>query len=817
MKNHIKLMFLYLLFSQSFAYSQDYLAPGQTGYFLENRGQWNSEVRFLNYSKSFDTWICKDYLIFDIQSVKEVINVPDNNCARYDDKNTLTVIERNPVKLKFVGAKTSNFKFYDADIYNTYFNYFFGSDSSQWITELYPKKSIFVENLYDGIGIRYYIENSNLRYDFIIEPGSNPEIIEMSFEGHESIDINKYGELCIKTKIGSFKQCGLYAYQLINKKEVPVECSMNISVNGNVNFKLGKYNKSETLIIDPLIYSLALYGHAPDYITGGIENDRFDNTYICGTSRSTDFPITEQYFIDSVHTTTYVFLSKINPDGTKLLYSTFIGCPNKNKKNGTDAVGFKLGPDNTSYICANTFCNDFPLSEDAYSKNFPIGSINDYVAFAVDSTGTRLTFSTFLNLPKSAGTSGIDIDYEGNIYLAGSLDENGLPITENAIKKEYQADSNGMTWQDAYILKLNLTGSKILFCTYFGGIDHNEVVLDFDVDSTGNVYITGHTQSEDFPYTENAFQKVPFPNVDNPFIAKINTNNGELVYSTMVGSTGQSMVFALGTTSDGCAIIGGFTESFDFPGVENGYFNVNPDNVIHAFVVKLNADGSNVIASAHLGGRFFSRVEDIVIDYDGYLIVSGRTESSDFPITEDAFQKELKGKEEIFFCEFSPGLKELLYSSFLGGSNTDAESIVTVDKKNNIIIGGLTISHLDFPLTNSEFYFKGQDESFIAKFDILTGINDFISNDNEIEIFPNPINSNQLFNIIFHIVNTSNIEVDLVNNMGINVAEIFSGFKESGSHSIQFKSPLGIASGLYWVRLIIDGNEQIVKPIMMIE
>jgi hypothetical protein len=333
-----------------------------------------------------------------------------------------------------------------------------------------------------------------------------------------------------------------------------------------------------------------------------------------------------------------------------------------------------------------------------------------------------LTYSTYLGggtaaprSPADNGAQAIAVDSSGNMYVTGFTGTVDFPTAN----PEQPAYGGGL--YDVFVTKLDRSGSTVIYSTYLGGMNA-EKAFAIAVDSAGSAYITGFTQSPNFPVTPTAFQPISTTgilpgNSSDAFVTKLSPAGNALVYSTYLGgSTNAENAFGIAVDSSGCAYVTGETASIDFP-TKNAY---QPSLAgsgflrFNAFVTKLSADGATLVYSTYLGGGVDEGF-GIAVDSAGSAYVTGYTYSSSFP-TQNPLQANLAGDADIFVTKFSPAGNTLVYSTYLGGSNLDVAFGIAVDSSGNAYITGKTRSN-DFPTANAfQPVFGGGDaDAFVAK------------------------------------------------------------------------------------------------------
>ena len=371
-----------------------------------------------------------------------------------------------------------------------------------------------------------------------------------------------------------------------------------------------------------------------------------------------------------------------------LEYSTYLG--GSGSDDGSDIVVDASG---NAYITGTTYSTDFP-TEGAYQTD---QSQRDAFVTKLNSSGNGLVYSTYL------GGSGYDygyaitVDASGNAYITGKTYSIDFP-TEG----EYQTNQGT---SDAFVTKLNSSGNGLVYSTYLGGSD-NDSGGDIAVDVSGNAYINGTTFSADFP-AEGEYQ--PYQGSSDVFVTKLNSSGNGLVYSTYLGGSSAEGVGGIAVDASGNAYITGQTYSDDFP-IEGAY--QADQNDYDVFVTKLNSSGNGLIYSTYLGGNGSDTGSDIEVDAFGNAYITGTTFSTDFP-TEGEYQN-YQGFSDAFVTKLNSPGNGLVYSTHLGGSNSDYGFDIAVDASGNAYITGTTYS-TNFPTEGEYQTYQGASDAFVTK------------------------------------------------------------------------------------------------------
>ncbi|HEU4435700.1 MAG TPA: SBBP repeat-containing protein, partial [Pyrinomonadaceae bacterium] len=329
----------------------------------------------------------------------------------------------------------------------------------------------------------------------------------------------------------------------------------------------------------------------------------------------------------------------------------------------------------------------------------------EFNAFAMklNATGSALIYSTYLGPIVGAG---IAIDSAGNAFIVGQATGN-YPTTPGAFQTVFGGGS------DAFVTKLNATGTALIYSTFVGGsgLDSAE---DIAIDSAGNAYVTGNAQAG-FPVTPGAFQTVS-SGVSDAMVAKLNSTGTALVYSTFLGGGGNDGGSGIAINAAGNAYVTGFTDSSNFP-VTPGAFQSMKGMGLDAFVTELSTTGNALAYSTYLGGDGTEFGNDVTLDTAGNASVVGLTGSTNFPTTIDAIQSAYGGNIDAFITRLNPAGTGLVFSTYLGGANGDNGISVFVDAAGSIYLTGSTGS-ANFPTTHDAFqtlFGGGSSDAFVTK------------------------------------------------------------------------------------------------------
>ena len=598
-------------------------------------------------------------------------------------------------------------------------NYLIGDDPKLWRIGVPNFERVSLHNVYPGIDLTYYGREGDLEYDFVVAPGSSPGRIRMAFTGARRLRLDN-GDLLLRMGEGELRLHSPFVYQLRNGKKVPVLGRFALVRRNEVSFQIGDYDPRSSLVIDPgLIYSSYLGGSGRDEVLG-IAVAKDGSAYVIGSTTSIDFPVSPSGFQEAIgHSSSTVFITKLNPSGSAIEYSTYLGGSHRNI--GTAIAANDNGE---AYVTGSTQSADFPITPGAVQLH-NAGGMDAFIA-RLSADGSHLVYSTYLGGSDEDEARGLALDGSGNVFIAGFTRSGDFPT--DSPSKDVRCGAEAC--RQAFIARVNATGTAIDYATTIGGSGHtsaNGIALDL----SGAAYITGDTSAPDFPTSKGAFQTHASDHngceeagrqCSDAFVAKL-SSQGAFLYATYVGGDRDQHANAIAVDNTGSAYVTGGTDSDDFPTTSAPFRDVAPIMGVWSFVFKLDPFGSKLEYSVFPGGHQKSEGKAIALDsatHDAY--VSGWTSSLLFPTTADAFQHRFIGKSAGFLSRLDDHGVKVGYSSLLGGSGSDVAAAVALDSAGNIYVAGSTDS-FDFPLRKPvQGSLVGERNAFVAKFSVASTV-----------------------------------------------------------------------------------------------
>lgn len=577
-------------------------------------------------------------------------------------------------------------------------NYFIG-DAHQWKRDVPRFARVRYRAVYPGIDVLYHSQEGQLEYDFVVAPGAAPSAIAVRFDGAKQIGVNRAGDLELAMVGGTLVHRRPVAWQDVAGVRHAVEADYVVR-DGAVGFRLGAYDRSAPLVIDPVVvYSTYIGGNAVDTVNA-VAVDKDGNTYLTGETTSIDFPTAGTAFTKMQFALTYGFVMKLNAAGNKIVYSSYLG-------GGSSTRGLTIAVDGegNAYLGGVTGARDFPLAN-ATQTTQP--GLNIGFVTKLNAAGDKLLFSTYLGGERNDRVDALAIDSQGSIYVTGYASSTTLPVV-NAFQPKI-AGSN-----DALVAKFAAPNYRVAYCSYLGGVGADDP-YGIGVDAQGNAFVTGYTVSPNLA-TAGVYQAKIATTGDN-FIAKIRPAGDGLAFFTYVGGNGDDRVQALAMDASGNPVIAGSTTSKNYPVTATAVQTQLKGNT-DGFVTKLDSNGTQVLYSTYLGGSqsaggaYMEEARSVAVDPMGNIVVVGVTNSSDFPSVRPV--QSFSGATDSFVTVLNPASDKIVYSSPLGGAKDDIAHSVAVDPTGAVYVAGHTLSP-DYPLKGAlRSAFGGSQEGFLTK------------------------------------------------------------------------------------------------------
>lgn len=671
-------------------------------HFEVNSGQSHRDVKFLSRGAGYTLFLASAEAVLSLRSASDA---------------------RAAVRLAFDGANAHPL-IEGLDPQPGRSHYFIGNDPTRWRSNVVHYAKVKYRQVYQGVDVVYYGNQRQIEYDLIVAPGADPKQIALRISGAQGLEIDRAGNLVLHTAGGDLVQHKPVIYQDIAGTRVTIDGRYELTSQHHVSFAIGRYDTTQPLVIDPVLAYATYLGGSNTEIVGDIAVDASGNAYVTGLTGSTNFPTTigafDTTFGGGSDGPSDAFVSKLNPTGTALVYSTYLGGgPNTSVPGaqGNDrAFGIAVDSAGNAYVTGITGAVDFPTTGGAFQTTY--GGFTDAFVTKLNPGGSALVYSTFLGSGSGEFATDIAVDASGNAYVLGETGSTTFPTTAGAFQRTLAGNS------DAFVSKLNPAGAALVYSTYVGGTD-TELVNGIAIDSAGNVYLSGSTTSLNFPVTAGVFQSTLTPGgFYDAFLTKLNTAGSALVYSTFLGGNDNEFLGGIAVDGSNNAYVTGQTRSANFP-TTAGAVQTVAGGQDDAFVTKFNALGTALLYSTLLGGSNNETAGKIAVDASGFAYITGATSSTNFP-TVAPIQPANGGVSDAFLAKITPSGSNLEYSTYLGGLNSDIGLAIAVDASGSVYLAGATLSS-NFPTTAGVVQTTpaGGNDAFVVRIaGVPTAIND---------------------------------------------------------------------------------------------
>lgn len=602
-------------------------------------------------------------------------------------------------------------------------NYMVGTDRSAWRTGIANYGRVRFAGVYRGVDLVYYGNTANqLEYDFVVGPGADATQILFRFEGSGAAKVDPNGDLVLSTPSGEVRHKRPVIYQdtpQAGRREIAG--SFRDAGEGLLGFRIeGAYDRSLPLVIDPVLQFSTFFGGQIRENASAIALDPSGNIYVAGLSASADFPRTAGAFSPRLVGGDDVFIAKLNPTGSAVLFATQVG-------GSEDESGISLAVDRNgnAYIGGSTRSINFPTTTGSWrERGTGVAPDADGFLFKLGTNGNTLVYSTRVGAKGADTVNAVAVDGNGAAYVTGQTSSSDYPVTSEDVVQSVRKG-----FDDAFVTKFSENGSSLVWSTLLGG-DSDSFIVGTEagrviaVDRIGSVYVAGITTLRDFPITPNAIQDTHLGQSD-VFFTKIQPDGKKILYSTFLGGEGLDTVQGIYIEPSGTNVylVGG-TTSARYPTTRNAlqtFSNGGQPVARDGFVTKINASGQ-MVYSTFFGGNGDDQVNGIVADDAGNAYVIGTTSSTDLATTIDALQKNVAGDAtrepyDAFVAYLDPLGSRTTWATYLGGPRNEEGNAITRDSRGNLFVAGYTQSS-GFPLTPNALQRTtgfGTNTAFIAR------------------------------------------------------------------------------------------------------
>ena len=631
--------------------------------FAPNAGQTDARVRFLARGRGYQIFLT------DTEAVLSLTHAERGDSRGGPDQKSKIENRKSVLRMRLVGAGAGARVAGEQPLPGKV-NYLVGNNPRQWRSNLPTYARARFRGVYPGIDLVYYGNQGQLEYDFIVAPGADPSRISLAFDGARTMRVDARGDLVLRVAGADVRFRKPHVYQEIAGRRVPVAAGWQLGGNPAArSAQCGVAGRSTA--------------PASADRKSKIENRK------CASFRLAKYNHARPLVIDPI-----------------LTYSSYLG-------GSIDDTGWCVAADSAgnTYVAGFGGSFDFPTTAGVLQPS-PAGNTDAFVT-KISGKTNEILFSTFLGGEGGDWAQGLAVTPTGDIVVGGATTSMEFPVTEGALRTLPAGNT------DAFVSKITADGAALAWSTYLGGTG-SDGVWDLALDADGAVYVTGETESTDFPVTPNCPQAVS-PAYRDAFVAKIAADGTALAYSTYLGGGMDDGGRGITVDAAGNAVVVGFTGGSAFPTTEGAIraTELEGDGPSDAFLSVVNATGTALAYSSYLGGSNDEWGNDVALDGAGSIYVAGTTESDDLPVTAGACQRRSGGNRDAWVMKITPDGTGVLYSTYLGGLLDENTTAIAVDGSGCAFVGGSTLSD-DFPTTPGAFQptragIAGRHDGFVTR------------------------------------------------------------------------------------------------------
>jgi hypothetical protein len=608
--------------------------------FVRNDGQWHSQARFLAQTPNLDLWVTDDGLDLDFKV--------SNGQRR----------KGHVVKIRFDG--TSAGAAFGTRPRSEVRNYMVGSPQ-EWATNVPTFSETEVRGISNGVDARYYFDGNVPRYDLNLRAGVDPSQIRMRYEGASNLRVGTDGLLRYDTSVGTVVEKGLFAYQRSGGGLHPVSAKPVVHPDQSVSFRVGAYDRTHPLVIDPTFSSPTTLGTIGSGVLSKAISTNDGGSVLVGSTTTSAYPATAGAYDTVWNGPKSGFITR-SASNQSIVWTTYFG-------SNLDIRGVALDANEQPVVSGIAYANAFTATSGAFDTSY--NGMEDGFAAKFDATGSSLLWATYAGGANHDGFHCVTLDPSGNVYLGGYT-LGGFPVSVGAYDTTFKGDG----WRDAAILKLSANGSTMLAGTYVGD-EEPDTIYSILLDSQLNVYVGGQCDDADFPRSKSGVFDSIYGGPTEGFVCRLPNDLSKLNWATMIGGTNDDSVTCMAIKDDIIAV-GGWTESsVDFHGI-TGTLGGEDDGFV--LLLKTNGLAANGPPTGrYFGGNWDEAITSVGFGPDGTILALGYTNSTtglDRIVTPDGLYKTRTGSEtktsfDSFVVQLSPDATTTVYGSLLGIAGSD--------------------------------------------------------------------------------------------------------------------------------------------------
>jgi gliding motility-associated-like protein len=744
--------------------------------FIQNRGQWPQPVTFRAEASGATIWLEEGAVLidrFDLSAMRSIAHAHTATTRTSPSRS----VGHHAFRLRFIEANKHPVN-EPLGVRPGAFSYFIGDDPKYWASNAHAFNAVLQKDIYGGIDLRLRVTGNNLKYDLLIAPHADPELIRFTYDGTDGLDLQP-DRLSLQTSLGMINEHIPLAYQEIDGRRVSIPCTYR-AVGEHIGFHLGEYDRNLPLVIDPTLNFSTYSGSTANNFGYTATFDRDGFLYSGSTAFGQGYPITlGAYQVthaggDGLFSGTDIALTKYDTTGTFLIWSTYLG-------GSSDELPHSLvvNENDELFVYGTTSSPNFPTTANAIDATFNGGPAVDLtnglgadmpngvdmIVARLGQDGSQLLASTYLGGSNTDGlntAAGLKFNYadevrgevlldaNDNVYVASCTASPNMPVSSNALQSTF-----GGGGQDGVLFKLDASLTTIIWGTYFGG-SAADAVYNIELNDAGDIYLAGGTRSTDLSITSNALQTTFQGGNADGFIALIDANGNTLNAATYFGTSGYDQCYFTDLDQEGNVYLFGQTNAPGTALIQNASYNIPNSG---QFITKLDAGLTTTLISTRFGqgdGQPDISPTAFLVDYCDKIYVSGwgsaiqggTLSTTGMAVTPDGYQLTTDGND-FYLAVFDIDLSALYYGTYFGG-NISAEHVdggtSRFDRRGRVyqsVCAGCG-GHSDFPIqpvpgawsptNNSGFCNNGV---FKFDFDFPIVVAEFNSS---IDCLPDPVN-----------------------------------------------------------------------------
>lgn len=663
--------------------------------FVENRGQWPAVVTHRAEIDGATVWLENAAILVDLYDRRAMASIAHAHI--HPGEPVPDQVRHHAFRLRFAGANERPMVEH-VGVKRGSYNYILGNDPSRWGRNCHGFAAVVQHDIYPGVDLRIRSGGTQVKYDLIIAPGADPNLIRFGYQGLDGLTVTP-DALTLETTLGIVQETIPIAYQEVNGERRVVQCTYS-KHKESIGFLLGEHDPTLPVVIDPTLNFSTYSGSFANNFGYTATFDRSGFLYSGSSAFGQGYPVTTGAFQvshaggDGLHSGIDMALSKYDTTGTFMVWSTYLG-------GSSDELPHSLivNSNDELFVYGTTSSADFPVTSGAFDTqfhggpplnlsnglgaNFPNGT--DIVVARLSADGTDLLAGTFIGGSANDGLNtapGLKFNYadeirgevlldpNDNVYIASSTASSDLPVTASAAQTTY-----GGGVQDGVLLKMDASLTTMIWCTYFGG-SQADAVYNIELNDAGSIYIAGGTRSPDLPVSAGAYQASFQGGNADGFVTEISSDGSQVNACTYFGSAAYDQCYFADLDQNGDIYLFGQTQA-----PANAFIVNAPYNVPNAgqFITKLDPSLSTVLLSTRFGqgdGQPDISPTAFLVDYCNKIYISGwgsatggALSTTGLPVTPDAYQPITDGND-FYLAVFDIDLADLYYATYFGGGSS---------------------------------------------------------------------------------------------------------------------------------------------------